>query len=79
MQKPDTSRQAIDDIFRLIRSGQLEQAEQKCSSLLIEYPRGVNIIGLHGAILLKLGHEDDAQLSLNQAGMDWLLNQRLLA
>ena len=67
MQKPDTSRQAIDDIFRLIRSGQLEQAEQKCSSLLIESPQDVNIIGLHGAILLKLGHEDDAQQALNKA------------
>jgi len=67
MQKPDTSRQAIDDIFRLIRSGQLEQAEQKCSSMLFDYPRDVNIIGLHGAILLKLGHEDDAQQALHKA------------
>jgi Flp pilus assembly protein TadD len=67
MHKPDASRQAIDDIFRLIRSGQLEQAEQKCSSLLIESPQDVNIIGLHGAILLKLGHEDDAQQALNKA------------
>ncbi len=67
MHKPDTSRQAIDDIFRLIRSGQLEQAEQKCSSVLIEHPQDVNIIGLHGAILLKLGHEDDAQQALYKA------------
>jgi tetratricopeptide (TPR) repeat protein len=67
MHKPDALRQAFDDIFRLIRSGQLEQAEQKCSSVLIEYPQDANIIGLHGAILLKLGHEDDAQQALHKA------------
>jgi Flp pilus assembly protein TadD len=65
--KPDASRQAFDDIFRLIRSGQLEQAEQKCSSALSEYPQNVNMIGLHGAILLKMGHLDDAQLALHKA------------
>jgi len=67
MPKPDASRQAFDDIFRLIRTGQFEQAEQKCSSVLSEYPHDVNIIGLHGAILLKLGHEDDAQRALHKA------------
>jgi len=51
----DTSQQAINDIFHLVRSGQLEQAELMCASMLIKHPDDVNIIGLHGAVLLKLG------------------------
>ena len=67
MQKPDASRKAIEDVFRLINSGRLEQAEQLCDSLLIEHPQDVNIIGLRGAILLKLGRMNDAQQALENA------------
>ena len=67
MHKPEAPRQAINDIFRLISSGQLEQAEHKCSSMLITHPRDINILGLHGAILLKLGRTDDAQQVLLKA------------
>jgi Flp pilus assembly protein TadD len=67
MHKPEAPRQAINDIFRLISSGQLEQAEHKCSSMLITHPRDINILGLHGAILLKLGRSDDAQQALLKA------------
>jgi len=65
--KPEATRQAINDIFRMISSGQLEQAEHKCSSMLITHPRDINILGLHGAILLKLGRNDDAQQALLKA------------
>ena len=67
MHKPEAPRQAINDIFRLISSGQLEQAEHKCSSMLITYPLDINILGLHGALLLKLGRTDDAQQALLKA------------
>jgi tetratricopeptide (TPR) repeat protein len=67
MQKPDTTKQVIDDIFHLISSGQLEQAEHKCSSMLVNHPQDVNIIGLHGAILLKLGRIDEALVALQSA------------
>jgi len=65
--KADTSQQAINDIFHLVRSGQLEQAEMKCASLLIKHPDDVNIIGLHGAVLLKLGQTNNAQTALQKA------------
>jgi len=67
MHKPEAPRKAINDIFHLISSGQLEQAEHKCSSMLITHPRDINILGLHGAILLKLGRSDDAQQALLKA------------
>ena len=67
MHKREAPRQAINDIFRLISSGQLEQAEHKCSSMLITHPRDIKILGLHGAILLKLGRTDDAQQALLKA------------
>lgn len=67
MVKADTSQQAINDIFHLVRSGQLEQAEMKCASMLIKHPDDINIIGLHGAVLLKLGKTDDAQTALQKA------------
>ncbi len=65
--KPDTTRQVFDDIFRLINSGQLEQAEHECRSMLVSHPQDVNIIGLHGAVLLKLGRTDEARISLQKA------------
>jgi tetratricopeptide (TPR) repeat protein len=66
MKKTDASQQAITDIFHLVRSGQLEQAELKCASMRINDPEDVNIVGLHGAVLLKLGQTDDAQLALQK-------------
>jgi Flp pilus assembly protein TadD len=67
MQKPDTTRQVINDIFRLVSSGQLEQAEHKCRFMLVNHPQDVNIIGLHGAVLLKLGKIDEARVALQSA------------
>jgi len=67
MQKPDTTKQVFDDIFRLINSGQLEQAEHECKSMLVNHPQDVNIIGLHGALLLKLGCTDEARVALQKA------------
>jgi len=60
-------KQAIDEIFQLFNSGQLEQAELKCSSMLIDHPQDVNLIGLHGALLLKMGRVDAAQKALQNA------------
>ncbi len=67
MQKPDTIKQVINDIFCLIDSGQLEQAEHECRSMLVKHPQDVNIIGLHGAVLLKLGRTDEARIALQKA------------
>ena len=67
MQKNDDIRKFIDGIFSLISSGQLEQAEQKCRSMLSNHPQNVNLVGLHGATLLKLERLDEAQHTLHKA------------
>ena len=61
------SRAAINDVFRLINSGQIQQAEGACRSLLEDSPEDINVLGLLGAILLKLGQTDEAKQMLQQA------------
>ncbi len=60
-------RKAINDIFRLVNSGQTEQAEVACRAHLEDHPNEVNLIGLLGAVLLKLGRSSDAKIALEQA------------
>jgi len=55
------TRRGIEDIFRLISSGQFQQAEQQCVSLLEKNPDDVNVLGLLGAVLLRLGKTADAR------------------
>ncbi len=61
MVEKSRSRDAVNDIFRLINSDQVELAESKCRSYLEMHPDDVNILGLLGAILLKLGQNVDAK------------------
>jgi tetratricopeptide (TPR) repeat protein len=61
------TRKAINDVFRLINSGQTEQAEAACRAYLDDSPDDVNILGLLGAILLKLGRSSDAKALLERA------------
>ena len=67
MQQADASRQALEGIFGLIHSGRLDQAEQQCNSLLLQHPQDVNIIGLRGAVLLKMGRLDEAHQARENA------------
>jgi tetratricopeptide (TPR) repeat protein len=67
MSKNDDTRQAINDVFRLINSGQTEQAQAACRAYLNESPDDVNLLGLLGAILLKLGRSSDAKGLLERA------------
>ena len=66
MHQPEAPRKALNDIFHLISSGQLELAERKCNTMRTTHPGDVNILGLHGAILLKLGRFDEAQQTLQK-------------
>jgi tetratricopeptide (TPR) repeat protein len=66
MPESSKSRQALDSVFHLVSSGQLEQADHKCATLLNSRPDDVNIIALHGAVLLKLGRLDSAQAALEK-------------
>jgi len=63
---PNKSKQAINDIFRLINSEQIEQAEQSCRSYLEINPDDVNVLGLLGAVLLKLDQLADAKSVLEK-------------
>jgi len=57
----DNSKNAVIDIFRLINSGQTQHAESQCRSYLAKHPDDVNILGLLGAVLLKLGQNAKAK------------------
>jgi tetratricopeptide (TPR) repeat protein len=61
MNRKGESRSAVNDIFRLINSGQVEHAKSKCRAYLENHPDDINVLGLLGAILLKLGRSDDAK------------------
>jgi len=61
MDRKDESRSAVNDIFRLINSGQVEHAKSMCRAYLENHPDDINVLGLLGAILLKLGHPADAK------------------
>ena len=56
------SQNAVNAVFRLINAGQFEQAESVCRAHLSKEADDVNILGLLGAILLKLGNTDDASV-----------------
>lgn len=66
MNNPDRSRQAINDIFHLINSGQIDQAQKKCRSYLEKNPDEINVLGLLGAVLLKLGEIVEAKSILER-------------
>ena len=55
------SRRMVNDIFHLIVSGQNESALEQCHVCLAQHPDDVNILGLQGAVLLKLGRVDEAK------------------
>ena len=61
MSDPNGERQAINDIFRLINSGQIEHAEERCRAYIEKSPDDINVLGLLGAVLLKLGRVTDAK------------------
>ena len=67
MQNPANSKRRIDEIFRLITAGLLDQALQQCTDYLADDPEDINLVALHGAVLLKLGNFDQAQHALEKA------------
>lgn len=55
------SRKNVDDIFRHINAGQVDQAEALCRTVLENDPEDFNVLGILGAILLQKGHLGDAE------------------
>ena len=51
----DDFRNKMDDIFRHINAGQINQAENLCHTCLQSDPEDINVLGILGAILLQKG------------------------
>jgi len=67
MTQADDRQLTIDGLFRLVKTGQFGAAEEYCRSYLEQSPDDINVLGLLGAILLKLERPQDAKPFLNKA------------
>jgi tetratricopeptide (TPR) repeat protein len=56
----------FDEIIELINRGEFGHAESLCRALLQQYPRDVNVLGLHGAVLIKLHRLEEAERALRR-------------
>ena len=54
----------MDDIFRCVNDGQLDEAESLCRQVLQNEPDDINALGMLGAILLKKEQPDEAETLL---------------
>jgi len=55
---------SINDIFKHVRAGRIDDAETLCRRVLKHTPDDVNALGMLGAILLRQGHTDAAEVML---------------
>jgi len=67
MTQANETQLTIDGIFHLVKSGQFGPAEEYCRSFLEQSPDDINVLGLLGAILLKLERPQDARPFLEKA------------
>lgn len=51
----------MDEIFRHINAGQIDQAEKLCHTRLRNDPEDINVLGILGAVLLQKGQLEDAE------------------
>jgi tetratricopeptide (TPR) repeat protein len=61
-----TSRGRFEEVLELVARGEYEHAEGLCRALLQKHPRDVNVLGLRGAVLVKLKRLDEAEEALRQ-------------
>ena len=66
MAKLSTSKGRFDEILELVSRNEFGHAESLCRALLQKYPSDVNVLGLRGAVLIKLNRLEDAETSLRQ-------------
>jgi tetratricopeptide (TPR) repeat protein len=67
MAKLSSPRGRFDEILELVNRGEFGHAESLCRALLQKYPSDVNVLGLRGAVQIKLNRLEDAEQSLRQA------------
>ncbi|HWM27786.1 MAG TPA: tetratricopeptide repeat protein, partial [Woeseiaceae bacterium] len=66
MAKLSTSKGRFDEILELVSRNEFGHAESLSRALLQKYPSDVNVLGLRGAVLIKLNRLEDAETSLRQ-------------
>jgi len=66
MAQLSTSKGRFGEIIELIGRGEFGHAEGLCRALLQKYPNDVNVLGLRGAVLIKLDRLEDAEESLRK-------------
>jgi tetratricopeptide (TPR) repeat protein len=62
-----TSRGRFDEVLELVERGEYGHAEGLCRALLQKHPGDVNVLGLRGAVLVKLNRLEEAEEALRQA------------
>lgn len=66
MPKLSSSQGRFNEVLELVNRGEFQHAEGLCRALLQKYPRDVNILGMRGAVLVKLKRFEEAEKSLKQ-------------
>ena len=61
MERKSDHKDPMERAFRFINAGQIDRAEQHCRQVIKEDPGNINILGMLGAILLKLQKIDEAE------------------
>src|SRR3970040_2437441 len=56
----------FNEIMDLVERGEYAHAEGLCRALLQKYPGDVNVLGLRGAVLVKLNRLEEAEKALRQ-------------
>ncbi len=64
LQPPIAPKAAFNETIGLINEGQLGTAEARCRAALERYPRDVNMLGLLGALLVKMDRREEAEAAL---------------
>lgn len=66
MQHPVISKSIFAEVLELISTGQLAAAERICKSTISQFPNDPNIIGLLGALLVKMKKYEEAEKHLKR-------------
>jgi tetratricopeptide (TPR) repeat protein len=66
MNESGNERGVVEEIFGLVSSGQFEHAERRCNDFLEKRPDDINVLGLLGMVLLRLGKTGDARSILEK-------------
>ena len=66
MQGSSESQDSMEQVFRLINTGQIRPAEQLCQQIIDNEPENINILGILGAILLKQNKIGEAEMYLQR-------------